>query len=475
MGDFVIKKRKEIKLKKKILGSIIGVGILTKFLLNSIKKKNKIRKGTKIYILGSTLEGLFVAEKILSDYKVNPNDLYIVQNNKNKLEEEFLYCPLKDIHRDNTPSKLNSINILDGSKLAEFKGQNLDKEHKALVFKLSTTLRENLEGISVEDWFNSSPDFFNTDFWEVISNLKLIKKSSSAISLRDEVKNYLLSDLYFYKDVQLKDKDFEYLRTSIIKELDSKGVNFIFNTRVLEIEFSNNVIKKPISLIMENDRGIENIPLKDNSLVILTNASTTDNITIGSKDMPPEIDMSNPDSKTLWEELLKESNFGNPGDYLNNISETALYSFIFSMDRKTYEKISKNLKGKLLIKKSNWKITLEFSGEQNNRFFICGYGLEPFEKGNLISKTMRDSSGCEILQEVLGHLSIPFNKNDLNEVEITPFRIPYALADRLVTREKDLPDSNPKGFSNFLFISSFVKGRDSIDDVIVRSINSIDN
>lgn len=451
------------------------MGILTKFFLNSIKKKNKIKKGTKIYILGSTLEGLFIAEKILSDYKVNPNDIYIVQNNKNKLEEDFLYCPLKDIHRDNTPSELNSINILDGSKLAEFKGHNLDQEHKALIFKLSTTLKENLEGISVEDWFKSSPDFFNTDFWEVISNLKLIKKSSSAISLRHEVKNYLLNDLYFYKDVQLKDKDFEYLRNSIINKLDGKGVNFIFNTRVLEIEFSHNVIKKPVSLMMENDRGIENIPLKENSLVILTNASTTDNITVGSKDRPPEIDMSNPDSKTLWEELLKESDFGNPGDYLNNISETALYSFTFSLDRENYERISKNLKGKLLIKESNWKITLEFSGEQNNKYFICGYGLEPFERGNLISKTMRDSSGIEILQEVLGHLNIPFNENDFNKVEITPFRIPYALADRLVTREKDLPDSNPQGFSNFLLISSFVKGRESVNDVIVKAINSIDN
>ena len=346
--------------------------------------------------------------------------------------------------------------------------------------KLSVASEKKLGKKTIEDVF--TPEFFKSNFWYMFRTTFAFHTYHSAV----EMKRYL--NLFMHEfprcntmaGVQrTRYNNYETYILPMLTYLKSKGVNFHTNTKVIDVDFLCEDNRRTITrLYLESaTKGKQIIDVLVNDRVFLTMGSMVADHTYGTNDKPaPFPESKNPgtmhSSWKLWEKVAKnQPDFGRPEVFTRNIEESKFLSFTITFKdrvfREKYEELVEREMGKtgqFTMYDSPWFLTFcpfrqpVFIDQPEGTCVSWGYGLYDDQLGKYVKKRMRDCSGREMLEEMLGHMGFDEEKEDILNNSITiPSFLPYGISQFLTRVEGDRPQVVPKNAANFTFLGQYTE------------------
>ncbi|WP_125589382.1 oleate hydratase [Companilactobacillus jidongensis] len=450
-------------------------------------------KGDKIHVLeelglpGGSMDGIWNEQKgyiIRGGREMEPHfetlwDLFrsipTLEDPSVSILDEFYWLNKKD------PSYSSGRAIQDQGKAIETPDK-LTLTPKAVqeLLDLVLTPEKDLDDKRIDEVFTE--EFFKSNFWLYWSTMFAFEPWASAMEMRRYLMRFVhhidslpnLSSLRFTKYNQ-----YESLILPIVKFLEGKGVHFVYNTHVenIEVDTSNNekVAKK---IDMTTDGKDTSVDLTENDLVFVTNGSITESTTYGDQTHPAPVEHELGDSWKLWENLAKQdSAFGHPDKFCKNIPDAnwVISGTITLTDDEAVpyiEKISKKdphsgsivTSGPVSIKDSNWlygySISRQphFKAQKPNELVVWVYGLFSDKPGNFVNKKITECSGEELCEEWLYHIGVPTDKiKDIaeNHASTIPTHMPYITSYFMPRKVGDRPLVVPEGSKNLAFIGNF--------------------
>ncbi|HEY8720689.1 oleate hydratase [Pengzhenrongella sp.] len=322
-----------------------------------------------------------------------------------------------------------------------------------------------------------SEHFLSTNFWKMWRTTFAFQKWHSATELRR----------YFIRFVQEFDRihtlsgvrrtkynQYDSMIVPLQRWLMAQGVDVRFGTRVTDVDFTGpRQPRRATRLHIEDKTGVSAIELGANDYTFMTIGSITADATYGGNDTVPALIRDRVDHGwSLWEELAKKApDFGRPNTFSGNIDENKWESFTLTMHGdvllKRIVEFSGNEPGTGAIMtwvESGWHLSIvvpdqpHFFGQQEGVFTLWGYGFEIDNEGDYVKKKMSQSTGTEILTELVHQLGF---EDILDEVlattDVTTVMMPYASA--LFSRRvpEDRPKVIPDGSENFAFLGQFTE------------------
>lgn len=357
------------------------------------------------------------------------------------------------------------------------------------IMKLFFTVDEELYDKKITDYFDD--EVLNSNFWLYWRTMFAFQNWHSALEMKLYLKRYIhhVGGLPDFKALRFtRYNQYESMILPLIKYLENAGVQFHYQTKVVNVEFEIKGDKKQAVKIeiFKNDKS-DFIKLTENDLVFITNGGCVENSTLGSQNKPA---IYNPDIKPgggwdMWKKIAKQdSSFGNPDKFCSNPEQSNWMSATVTiLDDKIVPYIKNICKrdpysggvvtgGIVTVKDSSWLMSWtfnrqpQFRSQPKNQLVGWIYGLFSDVKGDYVKKSMRECTGKEICMEWLYHLGVPENQiEDLaeNSVNTIPCMMPYITSFFMPRSLGDRPDVVPKGAVNFAFLGQFAETkRDTI-------------
>ena len=384
--------------------------------------------------------------------------------------------------RDDILAFNDRFGIIDRMRLLDRDLKVRDSPHFGLslrdrldLLKLAVTPESLLDAKQIEAFFTSA--FFETDFWLLWVTLMNSLPQHSTIEMRRFMHRFLhvlpnLSNMTSILRSRYNQRDAIIL--PIASWLKQQGVMFHPATRVLDVGFvpaRDRITANEIKVIASGQTQVIEVSPED--IVLVTNGSQVDGLTIGSMTSPPP---PPPGTETcpLWRRLaLGRVAFGTPDTFFGpaHIADTAWVTFTVTEAQPIFTNLMSALTGSepgraglVTLTGSNWLLTLaifhkpEFLDQPDDAWVWWGYGLYPARAGNFVSKPMQECSGAEILGEVLHHLKFEREADDiLKHSTCIPCLLPYAGSIWLPRSRTSRPQVVPQGSINFGFIGQFAE------------------
>ncbi len=357
------------------------------------------------------------------------------------------------------------------------------------IMHLFFTPDEELYNKKITDLFDD--DVLNSNFWLYWRTMFAFENWHSALEMKRYIKRYIhhVGGLPDFKALRFtRYNQYESMILPMIKYLESYGVDFRYNTKVVNVEFNIKPNRKQATRIeIISDGKTQFVDLTENDLVFITNGGCVENSTLGSQTTPA---VYNPEIKAgggwdMWKRIAAQSpDFGHPEKFCSNPDQTNWMSAtVTTLDQKIVPYIQKICKrdpfsggvvtgGIVTVKDSNWLLSWtfnrqpQFRSQPKDQLVGWIYGLFTDKPGNYVKKAMRDCTGEEICMEWLYHLGVPVKQiPDLakNSANTIPCMMPYITAFFMPREPGDRPDVVPKDSVNFAFIGQFAETeRDTI-------------
>ncbi|PHV70574.1 oleate hydratase [Sporanaerobium hydrogeniformans] len=343
--------------------------------------------------------------------------------------------------------------------------------------KLMLTPEEKLDNMTIEEWFINTPHFFETNFWYMWQTTFAFQKWSSLF----EFKRYMERMIFEFSRIETLEgvtrtpyNQYESVILPLKAYLKSAGVDFKINARVFDLDFAPEEQITVTGIHLEDKEGQKKlIPLRPQDVCIMTNGCMTDNASLGDFYMAPQYKPEKPMSAELWENIAKKkTGLGNPAPFFHHPEETNWESFTVTCKGnkllKLIERFSGNIPGSgalMTFKDSNWLMSIvvaaqpHFKNQPMDTTIFWGYGLYTDRIGNYIRKPMRNCTGEEILIELIHHLHMEKDKNEILEsiINVIPCMMPYIDAQFQPRKMSDRPKVVPEGSTNFAMVSQFVE------------------
>lgn len=474
--------------------------------------KTKDLKDSKVYIIGSGIAGLASAFYLIKDAGVVAEDIHILEKDSiaggatdgaGNPEQGYVVRGgrMHEMHYECYWELLSHIPSLEDPTISvrdesyEFNqrfvsnaqarllkdGKKLDVSSYGLSFsqqmdfiKLTYVSEESLENKAIEDWFDK--DFFETKFWYIWSTMFAFQKWSSLAEMRRYMKRFihLVDGLPKLGGVmRTKYNQYDSVIRPMKKYLEEKGVKFEMGKEVVDIDFNLSRDDKIATLIYLKNK--DQIVLRKNDFVFITNGSITESTDNGSWERAAVLkSVEDSGSWMLWKKLAKkDSSFGNPSVFCDNIDLQKWYSFTATMKDSTFHDYMENFSGNVdgtgglvTMTDSNWFMSIviarqpHFPNQPNDVKIFWGYGLYPDRKGNYIDKTMAECNGAEILEELYYHLKIQDLMKPITEagkVNCIPVSMPFIDSLFMPRNIGDRPNVIPKAATNFAFLGQFAE------------------
>jgi oleate hydratase len=353
----------------------------------------------------------------------------------------------------------------------------LTKTHNDLMNRMMLTPEEELEDLTIEQWFPA--DFFETNYWYFWSSMLAFQQYESLMEMKRYAIRFIqqLDGIEHIKgNTRTKYNQYDSMIRPLTKWLEEKGVNFVTNTTVEEIHVEVSGEKKTVtSLEMVQNGQHRQVPVAATDLVYFTNGSMTQNSTQGNLQ---QVAVLNRDTKqrgcfTVWEKLAKVSPvFGKPEKFISTPEKTNLISYTVTLT--DYPKFFKYIEEKTgnsvgtsgftTLVDSAWFQSFDlplqphYPDQPKNVEVLWGYGLHPNEVGNYIQKPMTECTGDEILQELLYHLNyLDKYEEMLPHVKVITTMMPYITSQFMPRTLHDRPQVIPEGCTNLAFMGQFVE------------------
>ena len=373
---------------------------------------------------------------------------------------------------------------------AKTNGQfNLSQKGCMEIMKLFMTKDEDLYDKTIEDVFDE--EVFNSTFWMYWRTMFAFENWHSALEMKLYLKRYIhhiggLPDFTALRFTRYN--QYESIILPMVTYLKDHGVQFHYETKVVDVKFDiNGKRKQASSVVVEHAGEISSIDLTENDLLFITNGGCVESCTMGAQDkaagFDPTIKPGN--GWDLWKKIAaQDPAFGNPEKFCSDPEHSNWESAtITTLDDKIPQYIQKICKrdpfsghtvtgGIVTVKDSNWLLSWtlnrqqQFRDQPKNQLCVWVYGLFSDKPGNYVKKAMRDCTGKELCMEWLYHIGVPEDQiEELAEhsANTIPVMMPYIDAFFMPRAMGDRPDIVPEGAVNFAFLGQFAEtGRDTI-------------
>ena len=383
------------------------------------------------------------------------------------VRDEFIYYT-------NANPASTGARLIDADKNAITGGFGISKVVRKRIKSLLGTRDHMLSPISVAEYFVETPEFLHSNLWAIISSTYLIRSTSSVLELK-HILNCVageISDLFTQKNIVRSQLNLQETIISALKAyLEAHNVNIATHCKVTDADFDDYTGR--VNAIHLDDNGtLKTFYLNAKDLFFVTNGSISECATTGSYNNPAPVPETAPASEALWAKLSeKRDGFGTPDAFYSD-SDCELISFTITAKSKILLDKINELSGNtssgsslLTFKDSPWGLTVStlpqpyFSSQTDDITVICGYGLYTAERGRYTEKEMRYSSGAEILFELIKHLGIEDQWDEITKdiVNVIPCAMPYATASSLPYYDGDKPIIVKDRCANMAFIGQFAK------------------
>jgi oleate hydratase len=368
-----------------------------------------------------------------------------------------------------------------------------DNADRMLLTKLMTlpeSKEARLDNVSIEQWFASSPHFFETNFWRMWETTFAFLRNNSAMELRRYMNRMILefSRINTLEGVtRTPYNQYESIISPMRAWLEDKGVTFVNNRKVTEFVFADDDrLRDEIRVVglkyeaVDDDNRPGEIEVVDGDLVFCTNGSITDSTSLGDLDTAIVEDTRYAPSAALWKQATEHAyGLGNPDAFFGDRTQSEWTSFSVTTNNhllvNEIAAITRQLPGNALntFVDSNATISLvihhqpHFAAQQPNETVFWGYALYPRRTGDYVTKPFIEMTGREMLTEVLGQLDhvdtravkISAKSDEIWDsiVNVVPAHMPYASALFARRAKGDRPDVVPVNSKNLAFISQFVE------------------
>lgn len=345
---------------------------------------------------------------------------------------------------------------------------------------------QQLNDVSIADWFKNSPHIFTTNFWYMWETTFAFKKESSAMELRRYMNRMILefSRINTLEGVtRTPYNQYESLILPMRQYLIDQGAKFVNDVKVTAFDFADtplrdDIIVKGLQIEQQPAGEKSTIALAEDDLVFDTNGAITDSASIGDLDTPIVENDEYAPSAALWKQATEHFySLGQPDKFFNDRPQSEWMSFTVTTNNhfllNQITRITQQQPGNALntwVDSSNLLSIVvhhqpHFKAQKENETIFWGYAMLPRVNGDYVDKPFIDMTGREILTELLGHLNEVDDSQDklanhLDEiwdsiVNVIPVYMPYASA--LFNRRAvgDRPKVVPKGSKNLAFISQF--------------------
>ena len=357
------------------------------------------------------------------------------------------------------------------------------------ILQLFMTPDEKLYDKKITDFFDD--EVLNTNFWMYWRTMFAFENWHSALEMKRYLQRYIhhiggLPDFTALRFTRYN--QYESMILPMVKYLESFGVQFHYNTKVVNVAFDCAGGKKQATRIDILRDGLEDcIDLTENDLVFITNGGCVENSTIGSQNTAapyrPEIKESG--GWDLWRKIAaQDPSFGHPDKFCYDPElSNWMSATITTLDQKIVPYIKKICKrdpfsgkvvtgGIVTVKDSSWLLSWtlnrqqQFRDQPKDQLCVWVYGLFSDKPGDFVKKPMRECTGKEICMEWLYHIGVPTDQIEelaANSANTVPCMMPYIDAFFMPRAAGDRPDVVPEGAVNFAFLGQFAETeRDTI-------------
>ncbi|MEG0927034.1 oleate hydratase [Chryseobacterium sp.] len=496
-------------------------------------------ENSKIYIVGSGIAGMSAAYYFIRDGHVpgkniifldqlnveggsldgagNAKDGYIIRGGR---EMDMTYENLWDLFQDipalelpapysvldeyrlvndNDPNYSKARLIHNQGQIQDFSKFGLEKKDQLAIVKLLLKKKEELDDLSIEDYFAES--FLNSNFWFFWRSMFAFENWHSLLELKLYMHRFLhaidgmkdFSCLVFPKYNQ-----YDTFVTPLKNFLVEKGVQIQFDTLVKDLDIHINTEGKTVEGIITEQNGEEvRIPIGKEDYVIVTTGSMTESTFYGNNTTVPEVTIDNSSAGQsagwmLWKNLAAKSQvFGKPEKFCSHIEKSSWESATLTCRPSAFTEKLKELcvndpysgrtatGGIITITDSNWVMSFtcnrqpHYPTQPDDILVVWVYALLMDKEGNYIKKTMPECTGNEILAELCHHLGL-IDKLD-NVVENTIVRtafMPYITSMFMPRAKGDRPRVVPEGCTNLGLIGQFVETNNDVVFTMESSVRT---
>ena len=357
------------------------------------------------------------------------------------------------------------------------------------ILQLFMTPDEKLYDKKITDFFDD--EVLNTNFWMYWRTMFAFENWHSALEMKRYLQRYIhhiggLPDFTALRFTRYN--QYESMILPMVKYLESFGVQFHYNTKVVNVAFDCAGGKKQATRIDILRDGLEDcIDLTENDLVFITNGGCVENSTIGSQNTaaPYRPEIKEGGGWDLWRKIAaQDPSFGHPDKFCYDPElSNWMSATITTLDQKIVPYIKRICKrdpfsgkvvtgGIVIVKDSSWLLSWtlnrqqQFRDQPKDQLCVWVYGLFSDKPGDFVKKPMRECTGKEICMEWLYHIGVPTDQIEelaANSANTVPCMMPYIDAFFMPRAAGDRPDVVPEGAVNFAFLGQFAETeRDTI-------------
>jgi oleate hydratase len=374
----------------------------------------------------------------------------------------------------------------DGQMKGEF---GLSDAAAMEIMKLFFTPDEELFNKQIDECW--SKDLLASNFWLYWRTMFAFENWHSALEMKLYLKRFIhhVGGLPDFKALRFtKYNQYESMILPMMKYLESFGVQFHYNTKVVNVEFMITKEKKTAKKIEFMKADVRDyIDLTENDLVFISNGGCVENSSLGSQDTAA---VFNREIKAgggwdMWRKIaLQDPSFGNPDKFCSQPEKSNWMSAtVTTLDKKIPKYVQDICKrdpfsgnvvtgGIVTATDSNWLLSWtfnrqpQFKSQGKDQLVGWIYGLFSDKEGNYVKKPMCDCTGKEICMEWLYHMGVP--EKEIPELaeksaNTIPCMMPYITAFFMPRAMGDRPKVVPEGAVNFAFLGQFAEtARDTI-------------
>jgi len=494
-------------------------------------------EGRKAWIIGSGIAGLAAAFYMIRDGGMkgeditildaldieggsldgagNPDDGYIIRGGR---EMNWNYDNLWDMFQDVQALELpEGYSVLDEYRLVndndsnwskarlmhkqgqirDFANFGLSKSHQWELIRLLLKRKEDLDDITIEDYFSDS--FLQTNFWFFWRSMFAFENWQSLLEMKLYMHRFLdaidglndMSALVFPKYNQ-----YDSFVRPLVAHLKKYGVKIRFATRAYDLDMRTDGDMLTVTGIRAKVKGEDKtIAVADKDVVFALTGSMTEGTAYGDMESAPVLDRGRHDPGddsdwALWRNLAtKSAIFGKPAKFYGDIDKSMWESVTITckpsplVDRLKELSVNDPYSGKtvtggiITFTDSSWVLSVtcnrqpHFPDQPKDVLVLWAYALLMDKDGDFVKKPMPACTGREILAELCYHLGIAdrFEAVAAN-TKIRLALMPYITAMFMPRAAGDRPHVVPNGCTNLGLMGQFVE---TSNDIIFTMDSSI--